>query len=300
MNFTVAGTIDEIRTACSGITRVRALGLLQEVADEIADELRLGNTLRSIGLVNGQSSYDFDNTFSKIYRVALVYNTEAEIVLLQKSLRTIELDMKSDFYRTPGTPSICYIRMSAGQDPQLGILRVPATSSLVVSNATNASPIVITTSAAHGLTDGNQVRIEGVEGNTNANGIGFVDVLSPTTFALYSNSTLLTAKAGNGAYTASTGHVGTATLPFLWVSAQSTVALADSGASFLPRSALSRETYVHGVARKWAGKSKRELYNFHTNAYRYGLARFKQTQGNILADVVPQTRPYLRRTNRAR
>lgn len=65
---------------------------------------------------------------------------------------------------------------------------------LTVSGASNATPIVITTSAAHGLTTGNQVSISGVGGNTAANGDWVVTVLTSTTFSLDGS-------VSNGAYT---------------------------------------------------------------------------------------------------
>ena len=61
-----------------------------------------------------------------------------------------------------------------------------------ISDATNATPIVIT-SATHGYTTGDGVRVEGVVGNTAANGDWVVTVLTTTTFEL-NNS------VGNGAY----------------------------------------------------------------------------------------------------
>lgn len=69
-----------------------------------------------------------------------------------------------------------------------------------VSGATNASPIVITTSAAHGLANDDRVFIAAVGGNTNANGIRKVKVLSATTFSIH-NETTGAAIAGNAAYT---------------------------------------------------------------------------------------------------
>jgi hypothetical protein len=72
---------------------------------------------------------------------------------------------------------------------------------LTVTAATNAAPIVITTSVAHGLQNGQLVTITGVGGNTNANGTFSVAVLSPTTVALYSASIPNVQIAGNGAYT---------------------------------------------------------------------------------------------------
>lgn len=65
---------------------------------------------------------------------------------------------------------------------------------LTVSDASNATPIVITTSAAHNLADGDAVTVASVGGNTNANGNFKVKVLTSTTFQLVGS-------AGNAAYT---------------------------------------------------------------------------------------------------
>jgi hypothetical protein len=65
---------------------------------------------------------------------------------------------------------------------------------LNITAATNASPIAITTSTAHGFLTGQLVNVSGVTGNTAANGTWFITVTGPTTFTL-------TGSAGNGAYT---------------------------------------------------------------------------------------------------
>jgi hypothetical protein len=74
---------------------------------------------------------------------------------------------------------------------------MPVTTATVfnVTGATNASPIVITTSAAHGLSSNNYVEIAGVTGNTAANGLHQITVPtgSTTTFSLDFS-------VGNGAY----------------------------------------------------------------------------------------------------
>lgn len=72
---------------------------------------------------------------------------------------------------------------------------------LAVSGATNATPIEVTTSAAHSLMTGDFVFIDGVLGNTAANGYYQVTVTSTTAFTLNTS-------VGNGAYT-SGGRVGT-------------------------------------------------------------------------------------------
>lgn len=62
-----------------------------------------------------------------------------------------------------------------------------------VTGATNASPIVIT-SSGHGLSTGDQVTITSVGGNTASNGQWVITVLSSSTFSL-------TGSTGNGSYT---------------------------------------------------------------------------------------------------
>lgn len=63
-----------------------------------------------------------------------------------------------------------------------------------LSGATNASPIVVTTTADHGLPTGAYVKIASVAGNTAANGNFFITNVSATTFSLDGST-------GNGAYT---------------------------------------------------------------------------------------------------
>lgn len=68
---------------------------------------------------------------------------------------------------------------------------------IAITGATNASPIVITANS-HGLSNGDEVVVSGVQGNTAANGIWTVANKTANTFEL-SGST------GNAAYTTATG-----------------------------------------------------------------------------------------------
>lgn len=67
----------------------------------------------------------------------------------------------------------------------------PASTS-VINGATNASPIVISTTAANGVLTGMTVNITGVTGNTNANGTFTATNINATSFSI--------PVAGNGAY----------------------------------------------------------------------------------------------------
>lgn len=77
--------------------------------------------------------------------------------------------------------------------------KVAIGTSLSVTGATNASPIVIT-AASHGLTDRQPVTISGVTGNTAANGTFYVKVLTANTFALYTDNMLTSAVTANANY----------------------------------------------------------------------------------------------------
>lgn len=65
--------------------------------------------------------------------------------------------------------------------------------SAIVADATNAEPIVLTASVAHGLNTGDIVVVDEVVGNTAANGTWYIEVLTDTTLSLLTSD-------GNGAY----------------------------------------------------------------------------------------------------
>ena len=69
---------------------------------------------------------------------------------------------------------------------------------LLITGATNATPIVITTNINHGLSTDSRVEISGVEGNTAANGYFKVTALSATTFSLQDTDGADT--SGSGTY----------------------------------------------------------------------------------------------------
>lgn len=74
-----------------------------------------------------------------------------------------------------------------------------------VTGASNATPIVITTSTAHEFQTGQRIQVSGVGGNTAANGTRFITVLNSTQFSLNGSS-------GNGNYTSG----GSAYLETYW------------------------------------------------------------------------------------
>ncbi|MDB5384402.1 MAG: hypothetical protein JWM11_48 [Planctomycetaceae bacterium] len=88
-----------------------------------------------------------------------------------------------------------------GYDALVGKASITSTATtLAITGATNASPIVIT-SAAQTLTDGTPVTISSVGGNTAANGNYFAKFIDGTHFSLFQDSSLTTPVTGNAAYT---------------------------------------------------------------------------------------------------
>lgn len=76
----------------------------------------------------------------------------------------------------------------------LAVMAYSSTVTAAITGASNATPIVITTSDTTGLTTGDEVFIQGVVGNTAANGLHTITVIDGTSFSL-------DGVAGNGAYT---------------------------------------------------------------------------------------------------
>lgn len=64
---------------------------------------------------------------------------------------------------------------------------------ILITGATNATPIVITVAANSGLKSGDRLAVAGITGNTNANGEWTLEAVTATTFKLLGS-------AGNGVY----------------------------------------------------------------------------------------------------
>src|SRR5574344_2114034 len=77
-------------------------------------------------------------------------------------------------------------------DGSVDFTRLQSYKSYVVSNATNATPIVIT-AVGHGFLTGDKVQISGVGGNTAANGVFTITKIGTDTFSLDGS-------VGNGAF----------------------------------------------------------------------------------------------------
>ena len=84
-------------------------------------------------------------------------------------------------------------------------------NSKAIGGATAANPVVITTSAAHGFTEGTPVTITDVAGMTQLNGNEYyMDILTSDTFALYTDANLGTSLDGTAFSAYTSGGVATA------------------------------------------------------------------------------------------
>jgi hypothetical protein len=110
---------------------------------------------------------------------------------------------------------------------------------LNVTGATNATPIVVTTAAVHGVVDVSYATITGVLGNTGANGSWLVQAVTPTTL-------ILRGSVGSGAYTS--GGVLTLASTFASIAELRNVTGAGSRADLIDVSAHDGNGYSSEIA----------------------------------------------------
>lgn len=165
-----------------------------------------------------------------------------------------EQDMYRDDWRAsaPSTPSE-FMQSHNLTGGQLQFDCPTLYGTLVATAATNADPIVVTSSAAHGLSDGDRVDIRNGLVNTNVNGDHYAKVTGygTTTFALYSDEDLTTSIAGNGVYTASSALINCANSPYLQLFTRWHDDALDASSS-LPDTALYPNLYVDGMCFEYA------------------------------------------------
>ena len=105
---------------------------------------------------------------------------------------------------TPGNPPLLWDKFKSALDEvNANFVTIGATlaggEQKTITNTTQASPVVVTTSTAHGLTDGQRVTITDVVGMTQLNGnTYYADVLTSNTFALYTDAGISSAVNGTG------------------------------------------------------------------------------------------------------
>jgi hypothetical protein len=125
-----------------------------------------------------------------------------------------------------------------------------------ITGATNAAPIVVSTSLAHGYSTGDVIQLSAATGNTAANGIWKVTVTSSTQFSLDDSS-------GNGTY-GSSGVIS----PIFCRTIKTASALVQPIASFAPLKTVSL-----GIRAAWVGATANvTISTLSTSAFPKGSA----------------------------
>ena len=105
---------------------------------------------------------------------------------------------------TSGSPLSVGQKLFHDSKPEFAGLAI-APDSIDISGISLANPLVITTTGSHGLIDGELITIEDITGTTQLNGNNYyVDVLSASTIALYSDQSLSTSINGTTGFSAYT------------------------------------------------------------------------------------------------
>jgi hypothetical protein len=189
-----------VRRECDQTT---ALRLMNEIDEEIIAAIPLRRAFVDVAIAEGVREFDISEDILRIWACKLYTTADPNEATALDLTDCDTLDLEDSSWRTEedGTPREAY-EFADEDSGQWGINPASAHSTKLVSGATNATPIVVTTTEDHGFIDGDQVLITGVVGNLAANGTFYVNSLTATTFSLFSDSDLATAVAGTGLYTA--------------------------------------------------------------------------------------------------
>ena len=155
---------------------------------------RLGTMGNSVGWGIKLTKHPVNNTYlCRLYTRSFDWNSNINISNISNTSPMVVTTPSAHNLTTGDTIEITGVAgITAANGEWIVTVLSPTTFSLdgsvgnglLITNATNANPIVITTASAHGLSTGNSITIQGVCGNTNANGTRTITVISPTTFSL--------------------------------------------------------------------------------------------------------------------
>lgn len=258
MSFLASDVIQDFRYTFPDCSSADALGILKEADEELSSFLSIRLSDLYFAVTNGSPFVTIADTISRVEHVEIVYPNLDRAVLEAQSESGMEFFV-GGWRSVTGVPSAFMSTQDSAAGPQIGLYPVPNFTTISVTGATNATPIVITTNSAHGLSDGSQVGIQNVTGNTAANGFFYAKVTgySATTFALYSDLGLTSAVAGSGAYV-SGGIISTMTKPFLCARVASKEANMTTGTVFRYAPAI-RRLYASCMRFIWATKRHTDL-----------------------------------------
>lgn len=130
------------------------------------------------------------------YRKKGTYIPDTNYVL---NMKQVNGKVRYSIFRNPATVTLTDSTTTATAPNHIGVSQVMdqgfgSPASTTISNASNASPIVLTVASVTGFNNGDMCYISNVGGNTNANGTFFISSVSGTSISLDGSS-------GNAAYT---------------------------------------------------------------------------------------------------
>jgi hypothetical protein len=187
----------------SGAAKTLSLGTLGQLLNyqRLASSLSLDipHLILWIGLTKSKPfGWGPKDTQEFLRRLAVLQNTG----LAAEDLNYLLLNLSPDQSSLALTASQAAAIIQTIRD---AVARLPGATAISITGASNTSPITVTTASPNALVSGAQVGISGVEGNSSANGIFIITVVSPTSFTLNGST-------GKGDWT-SGGTVGFMALP---------------------------------------------------------------------------------------
>lgn len=196
MALTAQDIIDRFRNVYTECSESFALDLMQGIDTEIFTIVPWRQASLNVGLVAGQQAYQIDESVIRVSTARLLQGNGSQFALSPTSVDGLDLNPQAGIgvgpswrNSTPGIPGFFYCSTDLSGST-VGVWPTSQFSTLLVSSATNAKPIVITTTTDHGLSTGDLVGIYDVMGNTAANipdlvgQYWSVTVLSDTTFSI--------------------------------------------------------------------------------------------------------------------
>lgn len=264
-----------------------ATQLLNDIDEEILSVIPYRKTTLYVPFVNGQSKYDADETVIKIHDAALL-NTDLTRTTLEQ-VGESQMDYKYAGWRgsPPATPQ-AFGTSSSLTSGQYFVWPAPSWTNLIISGVTNASPPVVTTTLAHGISSGTRVSVENT-GVTTLSGSFYFKSLSTFTGSLYTDSAL-TVPVGAPGSTPSVGNIGTTVNQLLVLDVTQRVAL--TSASSQPLAPQLRRLYADGMRWLWSLQKHWDNAPQIEQQFRKDLAEAQQMFEGRTEDVLPEIKTF--------
>lgn len=272
MAHTSATIIDDFRAMNRDCGATKALNLLNEVDEEILFHIPLRRAFEPLAIIAGQREMDCPEEVLRVWALKFYKDADTFTTIDETDCDTLDIDTPQWRSASSSTTPTDWYEFADMEGGQVGINPPCTSSTIIVAAATNATPIVVTTDRAHGLTSGAKVKILGALVNTNANGEYYADVTGPTTLRLFTDAALTLPVAGNGLYTANSGKMACEGSPMLVLECSKRLELTYTPAVDMPRSPKIKRLYRAGMDAIWAWERKRADWRDRKKEYEDLLA----------------------------